>query len=246
MGAVIGVSMTPGATALTRMPSRDPLRGQVAGEGDQPGLGRPVAGDDGDGPEGGHRRHADRRWRRRPWRWPANQPRQPVVRRIGPARFRVRAAAKVSGSHSSLPPGKLAPALLTRTSSAPSVRRHQRVDRVRVGHLHLVVGESAEVGVVVAGRAPGAGDRHRGAGGGEGGGHGVPDPAGPPGDEDRRPGEVEAEPVLFIVPSSRSIDRVSQARSQKLALASSSRRVASRPPCAGPPCGRARRPGRCR
>ena len=46
--------------------------------------------------------------------------RQPVVRRIGPARFNVRAAAKASGSHSSRPPGKLAPALFTRTSSAPS------------------------------------------------------------------------------------------------------------------------------
>ena len=38
-----------------------------------------------------------------------------------------RAAANVSGSHSSRPPGKLAPALFTSTSSMSSV--DQRVDR---------------------------------------------------------------------------------------------------------------------
>ena len=82
----------------------------------------------------------------------ASRSRQPVVRRIGPTRFRVRAAANVSGSHSSRPPGKLAPALFTSTSSVSS-DVDQRVDRVRVGHLDLVVGERTEVGLVVAGRA---------------------------------------------------------------------------------------------
>ncbi len=46
--------------------------------------------------------------------------RQPDVRRIGPTRFKVRAVANVSGSHSSRPPGKLAPALFTSTSSVSS------------------------------------------------------------------------------------------------------------------------------
>ena len=152
-----------------------------------------------------------------------------MVRRIGPARLRASAAANASGSHSSRPPGKLAPALFTRTSSRSERERPNRVDRGRVGHLHLVVSEPVEVGVVLARRplrvpvtvtvAPASAKRGR---------HGVPDAAGAAGDQHRRAGEVERDGVVHR--SLQPVDRPGEPRSlpEVVRLASSSRtRVAA-------------------
>ena len=124
----------------------------------------------------------------------ASTARQRTVRRIAPSTLRSSAAENPSGSHSSLPSGKLAPALFTRTSSDEMLPA-KPVDGLGVAHVELVVGEAVERGVVVGGRRTGPGDGDRRTGVGERGSGREADPAGPTGHEDIGADEVETAPV---------------------------------------------------
>ena len=116
---------------------------------------------------------------------------RPTVSRYGAVRFSATEASKPSGLDSSSPPGKLAPALFTRTSNRGTVAANSSTaagSSRRSGGSH-----PGQIGVVLVGRRLGAGDGDLSAGIPEQCRGAVPDAAGTAGDQDRGAGEIEGD-----------------------------------------------------
>ena len=165
--------------------ARRPLDREVVGEAGDAGLGRAVAGHHGHRPQRRQGRQVDHACAAGGGR--GGQRLHAVRRSIGRAPVRLSAtdASNPSGSASLSPPGKFAPALLTSTSSV-LVAETNSSDRAVVGQDESSIRHPGEVGVVVAGLRPGAGDGHGGAGIAEECRGRVADSAGAAGDERAR------------------------------------------------------------
>src|SRR5246127_5272002 len=121
MGAVIGVSIKPGATALTRIPLSAHLTARFLVTQMTPAFAAPYPG------TSGTARSADIDAKLATLAPPAavdafKARYSPTVNRYGPVRFSATDASNPSGFDSSRPPGKFAPALLNSTSSWVKLR----------------------------------------------------------------------------------------------------------------------------